>query len=474
MADSLSFFVAFLAVFVLSCPKPGLSLYEDQVGQMDWRKSYLGKVKFSHFDVSTHSSKRLFVATESNVLAALNSRTGQIMWRIVMEETVGQIDALLHQGSFLVSISGGGKFVRSWDTGSGSLLWESMMFAGPHPTPSRVDSIDGWNGLDAALVEFKGEKTIIVLAANIVKSFSLQDGSEMWSFQPSNPLINMHALAPFKGFVLITGTQDDASIITEKLTVDKGALKTSQVVSAPWLGLEAPSCILVNGNIVCTDSSTLTFHIIQVEGEKSEAVEISLASLTGETITGSKPKLQALGRHTNSWNSRTEFVLHISDTHHLLFKMDTEMSFKLLKEYHNDSIFFGTVLNERAILVSLTMKDKVIDLHCIDLDNGKELSDLGQKVKLETSHHGKPEELIVYLFSKKDQNLGYRVFLLTSDHAMSLIQQPGRIMWSREEALAGIAAVDVVELPFSPAQANFDTLQEEFGSNLNGTVSFKD
>lgn len=471
MADSLSFFVTFLVIFVLFCPKPGLSLYEDQVGQMDWRKSYLGKVKFSHFDVSTHSSKRLFVATESNVLAALNSRTGQIMWRIVLEEKIGQIDALLHQGSFLISISGGGKFVRSWDTGSGSLLWEAMMYAGPLPTPSRVDSVDGWNGMDSALVELKGEKSIIILSANMVKSFSLQDGSELWSFKPSTPLINLHALSHSKGILHVIGTQDESNIFIQKLTAEKGEAKTSHVVAAPWVGLENPSCIQVKGNLVCTDSSTLTFHVIQIDGEKSEGVDIPLASFTGETITGSKPKLQSLGSHTNSWNSRTEFVLHISDNHHLLFKMDTNMFFKLLKEYHDDSIFYGTALNDRAIIVSLTLKNKVIYLQCLDLDTTKELSDLAQKVKLESSHSGKPEGLSVYLFAKKDQNIGYRVLLLTSDHAMSLIQQPGRIMWSREEALAGISAVDAVELPFSPAQANFDTLQEEFGSNPNGNFS---
>jgi len=43
-------------------------------------------------------------------------------------------------------------------------------------------------------------------------------------------------------------------------------------------------------------------------------------------------------------------------------------------------------------------------------------------------------------------------------------------MWSREEALAEVTAVEVVELPFSPSQANFETLQEEFGAHPNGRV----
>ena len=83
--------------------------------------------------------------------------------------------------------------------------------------------------------------------------------------------------------------------------------------------------------------------------------------------------------------------------------------------------------------------------------------------KVVVADHGEAENAIVYLFNKKENELGYRVLLATTDHAVSLIQFPGRIMWSREEALADVTAVDVVELPFSPSQQNFETLQEEFG-----------
>lgn len=38
----------------------------------------MGKVRFSHFDSQVQSSKKVVLATEKNVFAALNTRTGDL------------------------------------------------------------------------------------------------------------------------------------------------------------------------------------------------------------------------------------------------------------------------------------------------------------------------------------------------------------------------------------------------------------
>lgn len=38
----------------------------------------MGKVRFSHFDSQVQSSKKVVLATENNVFAALNTRTGDL------------------------------------------------------------------------------------------------------------------------------------------------------------------------------------------------------------------------------------------------------------------------------------------------------------------------------------------------------------------------------------------------------------
>lgn len=42
------------------------------------RQQYVGKVRFCHFDAHMQSSKKVLLATESNVFAALNTRTGEV------------------------------------------------------------------------------------------------------------------------------------------------------------------------------------------------------------------------------------------------------------------------------------------------------------------------------------------------------------------------------------------------------------
>ncbi|XP_063173487.1 ER membrane protein complex subunit 1-like isoform X2 [Candoia aspera] len=70
-----------LLLLPLSAP-PARAVYEDQVGKFDWRQQYVGKLKFAFLEASP-ASKKLIVATEKNVAAALSPRTGEILWRHV-------------------------------------------------------------------------------------------------------------------------------------------------------------------------------------------------------------------------------------------------------------------------------------------------------------------------------------------------------------------------------------------------------
>lgn len=94
------------------------SLYEDQVGKFDWKKSYIGKVKYASFD-----TKRVIVATEENVLASLNSKTGQIVWRQIFEEPLNLQIEFLHVDNDVLTVSQttNGWIIRTWDPHFGIL-----------------------------------------------------------------------------------------------------------------------------------------------------------------------------------------------------------------------------------------------------------------------------------------------------------------------------------------------------------------
>lgn len=89
---------------------------------------------------------------------------------------------------------------------------------------------------------------------------------------------------------------------------------------------------------------------------------------------------------------------------------------------------------------------KVTTITATDLDSNDAES---EKVGF-SNHKGLYKPAIVALDCESKQLLKGKAckYLLSSeDHTISLFQQ--KVMWSREEALANIAAVEIVELPIS-------------------------
>lgn len=98
-----------------------VALYEDQVGKFDWKRSFVGKVKYVSLE-----AKRIIVATEENVLASLNLKTGDIQWRQILEDPNEYQIELLHINREILTVSGARNIwlVRTWDINSGTLLSE--------------------------------------------------------------------------------------------------------------------------------------------------------------------------------------------------------------------------------------------------------------------------------------------------------------------------------------------------------------
>lgn len=114
-----------LLVIICLLVEFSFSLYEDQVGKFDWKLSYIGRAKFAHID-----AKRVIVATEENVIAALHLKTGQILWRQILEDPQQESMVYLHVDREIVTISGSKNswYVRGWDLNSGILVFEYMVY----------------------------------------------------------------------------------------------------------------------------------------------------------------------------------------------------------------------------------------------------------------------------------------------------------------------------------------------------------
>uniref|UniRef100_A0A6Q2YAN5 ER membrane protein complex subunit 1 n=1 Tax=Esox lucius TaxID=8010 RepID=A0A6Q2YAN5_ESOLU len=308
--------VPLLAVFFyLVCVSE--AVFEDQVGKFDWRRQYVGKVLFASFDSPSQSSKKLFVATDKNIFASLNSRTGDLFWRHVDKMgPEGAVDTLLVNAQ-------DGRLLRSWDTNVGGLNWEVVLDTGSFQAACFV-------GIQDTV------KHVAVLKKTAISLHYLSNGHQKW------------------------------------------------VENLP-------------------DSDTVKYQAVYSGG--------------GEEV----------------------FVLGMVPHSHLTITVYS--------------------LEDGEIIRQVTGPQ-------LSADSGRRLLDTTVIFPLD-ANGGKPQKLYVHAFLKKDDSVGYRVLVQTEDHALTFIQQPGRVVWTREEALADVVTMEMVDLPLTGTQAE---LEGEFGKKADGLL----
>lgn len=80
MASALTSVLLCLAL-AISTVKPCAGLYEDEVGQIEWRFQNLGRTSAA----ALGPKRRLHVASDAGVLALLDLRSGDLRWRQVTD-----------------------------------------------------------------------------------------------------------------------------------------------------------------------------------------------------------------------------------------------------------------------------------------------------------------------------------------------------------------------------------------------------
>lgn len=106
-------FIALIALL----PTLTIALHEDQAGTFDWAQKWVGRVAGPREALFSTGSqrRRAFVATEEGGIAALNLRTGEVLWRHVLEadDKLQSLTALPSKGA-VITLSGDGRNLRAW------------------------------------------------------------------------------------------------------------------------------------------------------------------------------------------------------------------------------------------------------------------------------------------------------------------------------------------------------------------------
>uniref|UniRef100_A0A671TKE5 ER membrane protein complex subunit 1 n=1 Tax=Sparus aurata TaxID=8175 RepID=A0A671TKE5_SPAAU len=441
--------------FVTLCGSIG-AVFEDQVGKFDWRQQYVGKVRFSHFDTHVQSSKKVLVATENNVFAALNTRTGDLFWRHVDKTgPEGSIDALLQHGQDAVLVVGNGRLLRSWDINVGGLNWEIVLDSGSFQAACLSGQQDN-------------VKHVAVLKKTVISLHYLSNGHQKWIENlPESETVDYQAVySGGNGEVYALGVVPHSHIAIVVYSADDGEIIKQVSVEAPWLSNIQGSCAVISqGMLTCVDPAAVSLYMLDLHAE-SQMTQVPLQSLGLEVVPGFRPVLVST-QPNPAQQPLSEFFVQLGPENYVLLQLNNGQ-IVTLRDFKPAMLVSFVTAGEKTVAAVMSPKNKTAcSINLFSAETGRRLLDTTMIYSLDPNV-GKPEKLYVQAFLKKDDAVGYRVMVHSEDHALSFLQQPGRVMWTREEALSDVVTMEMVDLPLTGTQAE---LEGEFGKKADGLMS---
>ncbi|XP_050039237.1 ER membrane protein complex subunit 1 [Dermacentor andersoni] len=407
------------------------ALYEDQAGKLDWRQRFIGKPLYVYADHgSVGPNQRIVVATEKNVLASLNTRNGALTWRQVLEQD-GSMHAVSSSGD-LITVSGNAPYVRAWDVHTGVLQWEKTL---PHSS--------------APLVRYD---------------------------------VNSHASE-----LTTVEVYPGQHVVATVYNLRNGEMKTSPLVSAPWI-TDRTDCRLVEHKyLACLDTVVSTIRVMAL-GESAAFRDVPLSSLGIQLDDPTAaPVLQPIEGPTQA-HEDSYLALRMPDRGFALLRI-TKTGVRLAQMFPNAThlISMGDGWQGARKSLGNTAGGTRDELPCMGvverLQNG--ISKIFVYELVDGNWHQKEDyegqfaipptmaqatSIHLLPFLLKDLKPAYKTLVITEDDAVLLFHQQGRLLWTREEALASVLAAQFIDLPLSETDAK---IEQEFGDgNANVLAMF--
>ncbi|THD20530.1 ER membrane protein complex subunit 1 [Fasciola hepatica] len=437
------------------------ALFEDQIGILDWRQQYVGDVNFF---IPEYKAKYLFLGSVENVVAAVSNKDGSIVWRQVMESG-GTLKELKLCADFLISLSRKNAAVlRAWNPLSGSIIWEKSLSE---------------NHSSSATFRCFNQNSLIANDGSNLHLIRASDGKVIWTTAvaykhlPESVNIEVLDTSDRLGIALVlgyhkpskassaTGSSELSSVNLQLSISDAQNSVVSQVETISLENLE-------NGHQSCITVKT-------IEGQSSWYLICLTKGIASQSV------LRSIG--LKDMANQKWHVVKIQEAMPQLLKLD-DQRFVVISALGSATIYglsaTGTPeanyrLNKAKICAKATLngKDYLFSafqemnrpwenfaLSVYQLDSGEPALNLTPGLWTIATHHGAVEWIHPTLYVDSTGAVAFRVLIRTEDHAIQHIRQNGHQRWLREEALADIVAVEMVDLPVSESQAR---MEEEFG-----------
>ncbi|XP_057737803.1 uncharacterized protein LOC130955045 [Arachis stenosperma] len=439
--------VFLIVLLFLSFTNLTYSLYEDQVGLMDWHQKYIGKVKHAVFHTQKTGRKRVLVSTEENVVASLDLRHGEIFWRHVLgtNDVIDGLDIAL--GKYVITLSSDGSILRAWNLPDGQMVWES--------------SLPGSKASKSILhipKNLKADKDdlILVYGKGSLNAVSGVDGEVLWKKDFAGESIEVSHIIQSSDVIYVAGFADSSKISVYGLNAKNGELLENNHAALPF-GTFGELLSVSGDMFVVLDEMRSKIVIVHLKNGEISYNQKHISDLTKDLagqpviLPSRLPGMFAL--NTNSYV--------------LLIKVTNQGELVLVDKVNNGAAVSDSlsISEDEHAFAFVHYGDNKIHLSVKNVNDWNH--DLLKESIVIDHQRGKIDKIFVNNYVRTDRSHGFRALMVMEDHSLLLVQQ-GEIVWSREDGLASVVDVTTSELPVQKEGVSVAKVEQNLFEWLKG------
>ncbi|PSS01195.1 ER membrane protein complex subunit 1 like [Actinidia chinensis var. chinensis] len=439
MAMAIRVFLLLLLFF--SSSYPTFSLYEDQIGLMDWHQQYIGKVKHAVFHTQKAGRKRVVVFTEENVVASLDLRSGEIFWRHVLgtKDAINEIDIAL--GKYVITMSSEGSMLRAWNLPDGQMVWESFL-SGLKPSKSLLSvpfirNVINYRSSVQTSLKVDKDNLVLVYSNGCLHAVSIIDGEILWKKDLTTEGIEVQQLVQPLGSDIIYAVgfgnlpQFDACQINAK----NGELLKHDSATFPG-GFSGELLSVSSDTFVASDATRSILVLISIRDGSISFRQTYISDFV-QDFSGTAVLLPS--------KITGIFAIKI-DTFTVLIRVTVEGKLEVVDKIDqgvaiSDVLSFSEGQQAFALVQQGRNKIQMTVKHSHDWNSGL----LEESIEMD-QQRGLVHKVFINHYLRTDKSYGFRALIVMEDHSLLLVQQ-GEIVWSREDGLASVVDVTTAELP---------------------------
>ncbi|KAH7302061.1 hypothetical protein KP509_23G054700 [Ceratopteris richardii] len=401
-----------------------------------WHHKYVGRVKHAAYHTFPMGRKILLVATEKNILASLDIRNGRIVWRRVLEAD-DKINGLGTSENYVVTLSGLGT-LRAWNFMDGELIWETRFPRFSFPPTLDVKPIE---------IHHLKAKIITVLEGPRLYGVSDRDGQIIWrtnhDIASNNGTFSLKKVFTGEDMNSLFGV---GFIGTSGFCVWKIYLLTGRLVMNEAGKIDAD---------ICTDEILVTRHTVvalDCEGKiifTGHIGPVKIFHIHRTPVRNIIPDAFGKARLLKS-GLEGIFVLRFIDQIVFIKICNNDHDLEIVEIFELPAaISNGLELpgNKASTLLiqHVGLADDCKIAARFITAGGEEYETFSHILDLDCDR-GLVQQVHLSGYVRRNKSWGFQALLVMEDDSMMFLQN-NKLVWSRDEGLAEIAAVVAEDLP---------------------------